>query len=221
MYETNVIDLKHGWYILCYSYRWQNEKKIHSVALTDFPKQYHKNPEDNSALCKALWTLFDEANVIVSHNIKFDIKKSNARFIKHGLPPPSPYKTYCTLTQSRRLFAFSSNRLNDLGRYFGFGRKLQHTGWDLWRRAMHGDGKAWVIMRRYCSRDVELLVKVYERIRSWSSTHPRLTLPSETTHCPTCRSHHTIKRGLKHYKTRSVQQRKCLDCESWFLAEAA
>lgn len=215
MYETNIIDLKKSWYILCYSYRWQNEKKIHSVALNDFPA-YKKDPEDDSALCKRLHKLFSDADVIISHNIKFDIKKANARFIKHSLPPPSPYKTYCTLQQARRHFAFTSNRLNDLGRYLGLGRKMPHTGWDMWRKVMHGDAKAWATMRRYCSRDIELLIDVYERIKAWSPSHPRLTAYSDKPGCPTCESPKVQRRGNHIALKRKTPRFHCQSCGHWF-----
>jgi hypothetical protein len=42
-----------------------------------------------------MWKLLDRADVVVGHNAdKFDVRKGNARFIAHGLPPPPPYRTH-------------------------------------------------------------------------------------------------------------------------------
>ena len=217
MYEQNVIDLKQGWYILCFSYRWLHEKKTHTVSLRDF-KRYKRDKEDDRELCKSLWKLFDEASLIIAHNIRFDVKKSYARFIKHGLPPPSPSQYYCTLAAARKHFAFSSNRLNDLARYLLGARKHPHSGWDTWRRVLTGCEKAWRVLTKYNAKDVDLLHKLYLKLRGWG-VHPRLVLPHQETFCPTCTSDRTVKRGVKHFRKHTKQQRKCLDCESWFLAE--
>lgn len=216
MYEQNVIDLKTSWYILCFSYKFQGDKKIRTVALRDFP-QYRKNREDDSALVKVLHSLFCEADIICAHNgDRFDIRKSNARFIKHGLPPPSPYKTIDTLKIARSKFAFTSNRLGDLGRYFGLGRKRPHSGWDTWRQVMEGERKAWDTMLRYCARDCELLEKVYLKLRAWYTNHPRLTSYTEKPGCPTCQSTNVQRRGENIAVKKKTLCYQCRSCGHWF-----
>ena len=217
MYEARLLDLKSGWHILCFSYRWLHEDKIHTVALPDF-KTYKRDKEDDSKLCKELWKLFDQASVVVAHNVAFDAKRSFARFVKHNLPPPSPCEYFCTLREARKTFAFTSNKLSDLARYLLGDRKLP-VSWDNWRHVLAGSKKHWSILKTYNRHDVDLLYRLYEKFKGWSKSHPRLTIPHQETFCPTCTSERTIKRGVKHYRKRSVQQRKCLDCEAWFLAE--
>jgi uncharacterized protein YprB with RNaseH-like and TPR domain len=215
MYEQNVIDIKVPWHMLSFAWKWQGQKKIKTYALPDYPS-YKKNPEDDSALVKDLWALFDQADILIAHNgDKFDIKKANARFLKHGLPPPTPFKSIDTLKIARNKFAFSSNRLNDLGAHFGLGRKMPHTGWDLWKKCLSGDPKAWQTMRRYNARDVELLEAVYLKLRAWGA-HPNLNAYTDHGGCPVCNSMNAQRRGWNIAMVRKTPRFQCQDCGKWF-----
>ena len=76
-WETSIIDFKTNWYILSFSYKMAGEKKVHTRCLCDYPG-YKKDLENDKELVKDLWCIFDEADIIVGHNLdKFDIKKWN------------------------------------------------------------------------------------------------------------------------------------------------
>ena len=99
-WEQDVIAFKTEWYLLSFSQKQPKGKTI-TYALPDFPL-YKKEPENDLELAKRLWDVLDGADLIVGHNIdKFDIRKMNTRFLVHGLPPPSPYKTCDTLKLSK------------------------------------------------------------------------------------------------------------------------
>lgn len=214
-YEQNVIDFKKGWYILCFAYKWLDEKTVHTVALPDFA-HYKKDREDDEKVVGAMWKLFDEADVLVAHNgDQFDIKKMNSRFIVHHLEPPSPYKTIDTLKWARRIGAFNSNKLDDLAAVFEVGRKLPHTGKHLWLSCMSGDMKAWKLMRDYNAQDVRLLEKVYLRLRAWAPTAVNLNLiHGRPNACPRCQSTQIHKRGGQYFYSlkSAVQMYRCMDC---------
>jgi hypothetical protein len=173
-YEQNLVWSIQDWYILCFSYRWLGERKrTVSIALPDY-KLYKKEPTNDYEVVRVLHRLFSEADVVVAHNgNSFDQKKAQARMILHGMPPPVPYQQVDTKLMARRSFSFTSNKLDDLGEYFGFGKKHK-TDADLWRKCMAGDMDAWKYMRRYCDRDVELLEKVYLKMRPWDASHPNM-----------------------------------------------
>src|ERR1035437_5750157 len=174
LWETNIIDVQAPWYMLSFAYKWLGENKIHTRALPDYPI-FKKDKENDKELVEDLHDLFDQADILIAHNgDRFDIRKTNARFIMQGLRPPSPYKTIDTLKAARRHFQFESNKLNDLGQYLKLGRKLPHTGFDLWKRCMTGEKAAWQTMRDYNARDVELLEKVYEKLKPYMTNHPDL-----------------------------------------------
>ena len=186
-------------------------------ALPDYPG-YKKDKENDGALVKHLHEFLDQADVVIAHNgDNFDIKKCNARFIFHGLTPPSPYQTVDTLKIARRHFEFDSNRLDALAKYFGIGGKLPHTGKHLWLGCMSGDLKAWKMMRQYNVHDVDLLEEVYEKLRPWSTNHPNFNLYTRETACPVCQGKKFQKRG--HLMTRTGQKPRlqCTTCGKWSL----
>lgn len=216
LWETNIIGVTNPWYMLSFSYRWMGENKIHCHALPDYPL-YKKDKENDKHLIEDLHALFDEADVLIAHNgDRFDIRKANARFIMQGLKPPSPYKSIDTLKAARRFFHFQSNKLDDLGQYLGVGRKLPHTGFDLWKRCMIGEKKAWQTMREYNMHDVELLERVYEKLKPYISNHPDLTIYTDDPGCPTCRSTHVQRRGFLVSRKRKYRRYHCQNCGSWF-----
>lgn len=210
-YEQNVIEVEREWFMLSFAYKWLGDKKITVCALPDYPG-YEKNKVCDKKLVTALWELFDSADVLVGHNLdRFDLKKSNTRFVIHGLKPPSPSKTIDTLKIARKL-AFSSNRLDDLGKQLGVGRKLPHTGKHLWFGCMGGDDRSWTTMRRYNSQDVALLERVYLKLRAWAPTHPDLTLFTREDACPVCQSAELVRHGWNYTKTGKRQRATCKGC---------
>jgi len=217
IWEQNAIEVKEDWYILCFAYKWLGEKKTHIVALPDF-KGYEKDKKNDYHVVKALWDLFDQADILVAHNgDAFDIKKANARFIQHRLDPPSDYRSVDTLKIARQKFKFNSNKLDDLGRYFNIGRKLAHTGKHLWFGCMEGDPKSWDLMKRYNVQDVILLEKVYYKLRGWATNHPNLNLIlGKIRVCPKCGGNEDFitKKGHRFNKNTIVQMYWCKGCGS-------
>lgn len=215
MYEQNVIDLQTSWYILCFSAKWLDARSVKSYALPDYPA-WKKDKEDDSALVKDLHGLLEQADIVIAHNgDRFDIKKINARIIYHKLPPPSQFKTIDTLKVAKRHFAFASNRLNDLGKYLGEGKKLPHTGFHLWKGCMSGDEKSWRLMRRYCDQDIRLLERVYLRLRPWAANHPDLSIYNEGDGCPKCQADAMQRRGFLAAKGGVKQRFQCQSCGGW------
>ena len=215
-WEQNVISFKSSWYLLSFAVRYAGEKKTTTYALPDYPG-YAKNKECDKALTKQLYKMMASADIVVGHNgDRFDIKKANARFIYHGLPPTPPYKTIDTLKIAKQRFAFTSNKLDDLGAYLKVGRKLPHTGFHLWLGCMSGDMKAWRLMRRYNAQDVDLLVRVYEKLKPWANNHPNLKLYHDREGCPTCLSTKVQRRGVMVKLSSKRHRFHCQDCGVWF-----
>jgi hypothetical protein len=160
--------------------------------------------------------LIDRADIIVAHNgDSFDLVKINTRFLIHGFDPPSPYKTVDTLKVARKVFAFDSNKLDDLGHYLNIGRKLPHTGFHLWKGCMSGDPVAWAKMKRYNGHDVELLEKLYYLVRKWAPNHPQVN-QGKIENCPRCGSSKVQRRGFSYTPLRRKQRFQCQKCAGWF-----
>jgi len=209
-------------YILCWSAKWLGESKIMSSALIDFPKEYKKDVENDKLILEKIHKLLDEADIVIGHNAaEFDIKKLNARFVKHGMHPPSPYKVVDTCLAARRYFGFTSNKLNDLGKYLGVGEKVETGGFKLWRGCLLGLRDSWNKMIKYNKQDVVLLEKVYLKLLPYMDNHPNVGVyvNDEDPMCPNCSSKHLTKRGMAFTGNAKYQRLQCIDCGSWSRAK--
>lgn len=215
-YEQNVIAYENEWYMLCYAAKWLGKKKVMTSKLNDF-KLFKKDKRNDLEVCKELWKLLDEADVVIAHNgDSFDIKKTNARFLYHGLTAPSPYKTLDTKKIAKRYFKFNSNKLDDLGEHFGIGRKVKHEGFSLWLKCMDGVKSGWNNMIKYNKQDVILLEKLYLKLLPWITNHPNYGVYLGKEHvCPNCGSEQVIRRGFNYTKTMVYQSWQCKNCGSW------
>lgn len=213
LYDTSAIEVERHGHLLSYAYKWQGEK-TQVFGLDDF-KGYKPLSGDDEALCRGLWYLLDQADFVIGHNARaFDCKKINARFIVHGLPPPSPYKIIDTLTEVKRIAKFASHKLDSLGEETGIGRKLEHEGWRLWKGCYLGDPKAWKKMKAYNKKDVELLEKWFLKLRPWIKMN--LGVFSDKTICGKCGSNKGFeKRGFAYTATAKYQRIKCHNCNGW------
>lgn len=210
--------VKSPWYMLCWSAKWLDDKKIYSSALIDFPKAYNKDSENDKEILKVLWKLLNEADIVIGHNCKnFDVRKSNARFIMNGMTPPSPYKVIDTLEVARKYFFFTSNKLDNLGKYLKVGQKIETGGFKLWQQCMQGNKQAWHKMVTYCKNDVILLEKIYKKLLPYIQNHPNLAvyLDDETMICPKCGSKNIKKEGYTYTTIGKYQQYSCKDCKGW------
>lgn len=174
------------WFMLAWSAKWLFDDEVISMTLTS---NEAKN-EDDKRLVKALWDLFNEADIIVAHNgDSFDIPNMNTRFIINDLKPTRPYQTIDTKVIAKRQFGFTHNSLNALARLFGFDAKLD-VDFELWKQCVAGDSNALKRMGEYNIGDVELLEKVYLKLRPWIKNHPNIGLYNlaDGANCPNCGS---------------------------------
>ncbi len=207
--DDNVIS---RWYMLSWSGKWLGDSKLISMRLTGD----EAIREDDSRIVAGIWGLLDEADIVIAHNgDMFDIPNLNTRFLINGLSPTRPYRTIDTLKVAQRQFGFSHNSLNALGRVFGLGEKME-TGFDLWRRCKNGDDEALRKMEEYNRGDVELLEKVYLKMRPWIKGHPNVGvyMESDDKVCTVCGSDDLVPDG--YYTTNSGKYRayRCNNCGS-------
>lgn len=209
-YEQDVIAFESEWYLLSVAYKWMGEDEVHCITI-----QGKKG--DDKKLAKKLRDLFDEANIVIGHNgDAFDIKKAKARFVFHGLKPPSQFATVDTYKVAKRYFNFNSNKLNDLGIYLKVGQKVKHTGFDLWLGCMADKKESWALLKKYNKQDVVLLEKVYNKLLPWMESHPNMALLQDREGCPKCGSKHIHKDGV-YANSMSLQQRwECQKCNGKF-----
>ena len=177
----NIVE---DWFMLSWAAKWLH----HPEAVSDVCTPKEAVNREDKRICKSLFLLMEQADVIIAHNgKKFDIRKIQARFLLHHINRPSPYQVVDTLIESRKNFAHSSHRLDYLGYILVRKEKLE-TDYSLWKRCMAGDDEALKYMDDYCKQDIFLLEDVYMQIRGWIKSHPNMGLYVETDEpvCPTC-----------------------------------
>jgi DNA polymerase elongation subunit (family B) len=210
-YDQNVIDYKSEWELLCFAYKWYGEKEIKCIARPDF-----KDKTDKS-ITKALWKLIDEADILIAHNgDEFDIKKATAKFIEHGLVPPRPSRSVDTKKVAKRYFKFNSNKLDDLGKLLGVGRKVKTGGFDLWLGCMAGKKSSWRDMIKYNKQDIALLERVYNKLLPWTDNHPNVShIAGRPDGCPKCGSARLKSHGFRKTQTAVYVRYRCVDCNGF------
>lgn len=209
-YEDSLLEIKKDFGLLCFAYSW-NDGPISIVSLRNLTEKQ---------MARKLYELFDEAEIIIAQNgDKFDIKVSNALFLRHKLSPPAPYKTVDTLKMAKKYFRFTKNSLDFLSDSL-FGERKIDTDKSLWFKCMDGDDTAFKKMEKYCINDVRLLRMLYHKLRPWHTGHPNNNLYSGTTHsCPVCGGN-TQRRGFMYTRVGKYQRYQCVgECHAWSKGE--
>lgn len=215
-YEQNVLQFEREFYMLAVAWKWLGQKRSYVRVLPDY-KTYKKDKFDDRELAQELWDLFDEADVVVAHNgDRFDIRKAQGRFVYHKMDPPAPFQSIDTLKVARKYFNFNSNKLDDLGKLLGLGRKVSHGGWDLWAGCLADDKKAWNLMRKYNKQDILLLEDVYLTLRPWMTNHPNHNVfVGEDELCPICGEDSLQRRGTMKTRVTVYRRYHCQSCGGW------
>jgi len=196
IWNTNIQGdaIEKDWFVLSWAAKWLDGNEVFGTCVTS----NEASNKDDFRVVSELWKLFDEANIIIGHNSKkFDHKKVNARFLIHGLFPPSPYKIIDTLKEAKKNFAFTKNSLDYLNKSLDLTRKLDNDGLELWIKATEGDATALRQMFTYNKQDVIALEDLYLTLRPWISGHPNVNKDYSTYKCPNCGSISLTPIGIK------------------------
>jgi hypothetical protein len=213
LYPTSIStkQILQDWNIVCWSAKWLYSDTIINACQT--PEEAKKG--DDLRITENLWHLLNEADIIVAHNlVKFDEKKVNSRFLKHGMTPPSPYQKIDTLKVARQ-FGMTSKRLDFIAQFLQLPSegKLK-TDFDLWKRCYYGEKEALDEMQRYCDHDIDLLIDTYLHLRPWMSNHPNIGLfvGSIEPVCKACGSNELSPYGYHRTRVNEYPAFKCDDC---------
>ncbi len=210
----NQID--RDWFILSYAAKFLDEDKTHYI------DQRHSNPiEDDRMLIEGIHHLISSADILLTHNgDKFDIKKLNARFIYYGLDPIAPKQSIDTLKIAKRLFSFTSNKLEYIAKFLGCAEKSKHSefvGFSMWSECLMGNHKAFEEMEKYNIQDVDTLIEVYNKLIRYDASISFQAYYQKTI-C-VCKSDKFNKDGFKYTKQGAFQVFKCSKCGKSFMAK--
>jgi len=208
------------WSIICAAWKFLGQKPVYTTAITDFPKKFSKDVNDDFEVVKKIREVLEDVDILIAHNgKKFDTKKLNARLIFHGLPPlPSGLQQVDTLQEVKKVAAFTSNRLDYLGNHLcGNGKTTASRG--LWIRVLKGERAAVKEMVEYNKQDVRVLEEVYLKLLPYMKSHPHVGAldGNDKNHsCPKCGSEDLVNRKIR-YSAAGVKrvQEQCKKCHSY------
>ena len=198
--------------IICICYKWQGSSKVHYL-------KWDKG-NDKQMVLKFI-KIMKDADELVGHNgDNYDIKFLRARALYHGVENLPEFITIDTLKIARTKFRLNSNRLDYIGKYLGFGGKIDTGGFGLWKDIiLKNSSQAMNTMIKYCKRDVILLEKVYNKLQGFtkSKIHTGVFQGRTKCTCPNCGSARTIinQRRVLASGIKSVMLR-CGDCGKYF-----
>ena len=194
--------IQKDWQVMCWSAKWLGQKTMYNSNFIDF---------DEKTVVEHLWNLLDEADVVVAHNGKqFDVKKMNAKFLEFGLGNPSYYKTVDTLQIVKGNLSLTSNKLDWVAKFIDEDRKNK-VDFDIWLRCMDGDKKAMKTMQKYCDQDVNVLERVYLRIRYLDKNTPAY-IGGDKLRCNACGSTDLVWTSNKLTASGIYQVYTCCEC---------
>ena len=161
----------------------------------------------DKALCKKLWQIFNEADVLITQNgVKFDEPMIRARMMLHGMQPYKPFKHHDTYKENIKA-EFTSHSLAYLSSKFCKKyKKLKHKvfeGLSLWKECLgykvsfNPNPKAWAEMRKYNNYDVLSDEELYLNTRGWSTKTAPSMYDGDDRVCRYCGKHSLIKQTKK------------------------
>jgi len=197
--------------ILCISYKWQGEDKVHTLD--------YRNGEKK--MLKEFIKIMGQADEIVAHNgDRFDIRFLRTRCFYHGVLMFPDYRTLDTLKNTRSGFLFASNKLDYLCKLSGVGGKKEHDGMSLWIDIVEGkDMDRLDQMVAYCERDVVMLEDFFFIISPFikHNTNFAVLKGGEKWHCPECASHDVVMHNTYTTPLGVIRrQMKCNDCKKQY-----
>ncbi len=193
--------------MLCWAAKWVGKHKV------TFRSVYSDGKE---GMVRGLWEMLDKADVVITYNgRKFDIPWANAEFLLLDLQPPAPYQQIDLYPAVKKKFKFPSYKLDYVCQRLGIGAKVQHEGFELWKRCIANEASAWKTMRFYNVNDVAITELLYERMLPWIPNIPSFAAHTQGHVCPACGSDDLQSRGYAFTQQTRYQRFQCKSCGKW------
>lgn len=170
-WEVDILEYIEEGNIISFAWKWLGDKNIQCKSNRLYSKDYRVN----NRLVTELQKLYSKADYVIGHNLfAFDDKVANTDILLNGIQPPPRHRVIDTLKIAKTNFRFNSNKLDDLAKRLGIGRKLPHTGFNMWKGCMANDPASWAMLEKYNIHDIFLLEEVWKKFAPW---HNRPKLP--------------------------------------------
>lgn len=149
--------------LLCWAAKWYGQPKM----------IFEAEWRDHDRMIQKIWTLVDEADVIVGFNsARFDMAHLRTDWLLAGMPPPRPWTDVDLMKIVKSTFAFESNSLDSVTKRLGLAGKSGSYSMDEAQACLDGDKNAQRRMAKYNKADVALTEALYDHLRGWMPGHP-------------------------------------------------
>lgn len=219
LFDQNIglNQVKADWHLLSWAAKWYGDPAS-KVMYMDNSRS--KDISNDKALVEGLANLLNQADGIITQNgTSFDVKKLNARAAIHRLPPIAPVKSTDILREGRKVFKFTSHKLEYVADVLNTKyKKLKHDdypGFDLWKAILEGDKKAWAAMKTYCIHDVLSTEEAFQNIQGWIKTQNVQAFTDGKPGKCTCGSKKLESRGFCYTTVGQYQRYRCTACGKW------
>lgn len=167
------------WHVLSWAAKFLGEDDVY---YQDQRNAVHV--EDDKEILQGIWKLLDECDFVITQNgKKFDQKKLNARFVIHGMKPPSAYRHIDVLQIAKSQFGFTSNKLqymtDTLCTKYKKSGHAKFSGFELWSECLKGNLEAFSEMEDYNILDILSLEELYLIISPWDAKLPNFDVYDE------------------------------------------
>ncbi len=215
--QVGLNQIKTDWVVLAWAAKWLGDPASKTMYMDN---RNAKNIQDDKKLVQGLADLINQADITITQNgDAFDFKKLNARAIINGLRPIKPVQSTDILKESRKVFKFTSHKLeymaDKLNKKY---KKLKHEkypGFELWKAVMAGDKKAWIEMEKYTIHDVLSTEEAYLTMQGWIKTKNLAVYMGDNIMRCRCGSDNLESRGYAHTATGKYQIYTCRECGKW------
>lgn len=211
--------------ILCAGWKiFEHPGGVQIVNAWDFEKRWRKDMNDDFEVVKKIREVLVDADAVITQNgVRFDMPFLQTRILKNGLKPLPQIPHIDTKKIMKANLSMFSNSLNHAGEQLVGQKKLDHEGWELWCKIfLDDDEKAKKKMARYCKQDVNLLEKIFLRLRPFIKNLPNRNLeraPGDHV-CPNCGAGDIARNGTRATKTVRYQRYQCKKCFTYFRTDA-
>lgn len=212
--------IKDDWRIISFAAKWLDTNEVIQYdlrkGLTDV---------NEKAMLAQIWVLMDTADIIMGQNSKkFDVKKINERFLKHGFGPPSPFRQLDTLVISKKHFAPTSHKLEFRSKALNKKyKKMSHSkfpGFSLWKECLSNNQAAWKEMALYNRFDVLATEEYFNYIKKWDTSINYNVYSDTLVNKCSCGSSKLQKRGFNYTNGARLQRYVCTSCGAWSQGKA-
>lgn len=215
--HTGLNQIKHDWHLIAWAAKWYGEPASKTMYMDN---SNQRDVRDDKALVKKLAELLNQADIVITQNgEKFDIKKLNARAVINRLPPIKPCRSTDILKEGRKVFKFTSHKLEYVSDVLNEKyKKMKHDeypGFELWRAVLAGDKRAWEVMKQYTIHDVLATEEAYQKIQGWIRTQSMASFTDDARLRCKCGGTNLRPKGYARTDAGKYQIYLCRDCGRW------